>query len=73
MTDAFRILSSPLVGGDDALFPMLSILDIRLLSTSFFQQILANCLPFITVPAASRCCVPSEKKISPRKLHMAFQ
>lgn len=22
---------------------------------------------------ASGCCVPSEKKISPRKLHMAFQ
>ena len=40
MTYAFRILFSPLVGGDDGMFPILSILDILLFSISFIQQIL---------------------------------
>ena len=53
---------------NNALFPMLSILDILLFSISYIQQILANCPPFINLPEASRCCVSFEEHISLCKL-----
>ena len=57
--------------GNDALFLMLSILDILLFSICYVQQILENFPPFITVPTASRCCVSFVKHILLYKLHMA--
>ena len=41
------------------MFPMLSILDILRFSISYIEEILANCLLFITVQAASGVVCPS--------------